>query len=176
MIDEKFDPSIDELLGKLKQLEQSTQTKALRSGLVAAIKPMKADMKQDAAVDTGDLSKSIGHSTLSKTAAARLGGVGGVNLGAGVLALLVGPNRRVGGKPQAWKANLLDGGTKPHQISPRKGKALSLGGKGVARSVSHPGIEATNFMKQAYESNLSGFQGRFYEGLAKFLKKKGVSL
>lgn len=154
MIEIKFDPDTKDLINDLRGLSADLQRKALRSGIVSAIKPVKATMKQLAPKDTGALSQSIGHVNLSATAQARIGVSGEV--GAGSISILVGSVKKVHGSLQSHKARWYDQGT-------------SKGKKG-----SHA-TRATHFITGALEANEAGFDSRFYQGLDKYLKRAGFS-
>jgi len=172
MISQSASPSVEHLQKELAALSVELQTKALSAGLVAAIKPIKADMAANAPKDKGNLAKSVGHKRLSKTAKARLGSVDGQSIDDDTLVLLVGPNRKVSGRSQAWKASLLEDGTKAHRIDPKNGKGLKLRGGGYANSVNHPGVRATGFMRKSLERNQAGLNDRFYTGLSRYLNRK----
>lgn len=163
---------------ELASLSDDLQRKAVRSGLVSAIKPVKDDMQDLAPDEFGSLSKSIGHITLSKSAKSRIG------VEAGTIALLVGPTRKVmeartvNGKTvsrqsyQGYKANWFEEGVKPHKIKAKKGGIMrSVPDKIWAKEVDHPGIRATHFMSRALSNNNSAIPSRFYNRLAKVLSK-----
>ena len=115
MIDTKFIPPLDSLIKDLNEFGEKIQVKAVASGLVAVAKPIKQSMKALAPVRDGALKKSIGHRRLSKTAKGRLG------IHPDVVALLVGPTRKVANKSgrkisQAKKAIWQEYGTKSYTI------------------------------------------------------------
>jgi hypothetical protein len=149
VIEIKFKPSTDGLIKALQGLEKDLQEKALRSGIVAAIKPVKASMKALAPRgSTGGLQGSIGHVGLSKTAAGRIGASG--------LAILVGQVKKSGGISQYGKAVWHDLGTKSGE------------------KFSHP-TKATHFIDEGFKKEEPGFDSRFYSGLTKYLKKVGFA-
>lgn len=157
----------DEILRQLRGLSEDLQYKAVRSGLVQAIKPVKSEMKSLVPVKRGHVRDSIGHRQMSKTAKARL------NIPADVVALLVGPTRKVGGQRQSRRAHWLEEGTKPHKIQPKqRGRLLAFAGR-FSRRVQHPGTRATHFMTSALDRGQSELQSRFYQGLSSYLKKAG---
>jgi len=166
-------PSPDDLDKELAELEEALQGKAVRTGIVAAIKPVKAEMKSFFPRRTGSLAASIGHLALSKSATTRIG-AGGYQT-----TILVGPTRRVPGRgSMGWLANILDQGAKPHIIRPKARRrksnssaAVSFGGRAY-RSVNHPGVRATNWMEKSFDRHSSGFESRFYQGLRKFIDKQ----
>lgn len=55
---------------------------------------------------------------------------------------------KAGGR-KAFYAHMVEGGTRPHEIRPRKAKALAIGGRLVAGAVQHPGTRAQRFMARA---------------------------
>ena len=110
MIEIKFKPSTDGLIKALQSLEKDLQTKALRSGIVAAIKPVKPAMAALAPRKSGRLRESIGHIGLSASAAGRVGASG--------LAIIVGSVKRSGGRSQYGKAVWHDLGTNKMKATP----------------------------------------------------------
>ena len=129
----------DDLLKELQSLKGKLKAKALRSGLVAAAKPIKQSMRANAPVGQGSLQKSIGHITVSKTAKARLG------YRQDDLVLLVGPTKKVAQKVrrhgrvvvekwgQGRKANWLEDGVSSHLVAPKVNlnRRLGFNGQGV---------------------------------------------
>ncbi len=131
--------TVDQTIAELKKLSAEIKGKSLRAGVVAAIRPVKKDAKSNAPKKEGHLSQAIGHKSLSKRAKSRLG------YRENTVALLVGPNRRVGGRYQGRKGLWHEHGTKWMKAKP--------------------------FMSPALERNQSGMSSRFYTGLAKHLDK-----
>ena len=89
-------------------------------------------------------------------------------------AILVGPNRKVNGYNQAFKATLTEFGVEPHRIEPRrrnKHKALLVDGWNWSRTVNHPGFRGRKWMAKAFAANSAGINEGFYQGLAKHLGK-----
>lgn len=171
MIDVELDPSPDRLIKELRGLSEDLQLKAVDAGLITAMKPVKAAMKASAPRgEYGNIEKAIGHVNLSKRAKARLG------IDVAARAKLVGPTRKVAindSKIHLGRlANMLEQGTKPHQIKFKNKKRLRLAGGGFASVVNHPGITATYFMANALAMHQSRIQGLFYQGLAKHLDKR----
>lgn len=163
---------------ELNALSDDLQRKAVRSGLVAAVKPVKKDMADLAPDEFGSLSESIGHISLSKSAKSRVG------VDAESTALLVGPTKKVmeakmvNGKIvsrqryQGYKANWFEEGVKPHIIKAKKGGVLrSVADKIWAKEVKHPGIRATHFMARALSGNNSTIPDRFFRRLETILSK-----
>ncbi len=102
----------DQMLADLKKLEQKLQDKAVRSGLVAFVAPIKRKAKELAPKMSGDMAKAIGHRQLSKRAKGRLG------IASTTQALLVGPNRKVNGKYQGKKGLWHEYGTERMNMNP----------------------------------------------------------
>lgn len=180
MIELKTNPDIAQLQKRLARLQKELQAKVVHSSLVYAVKPVKASMKQLLPSDTGDLRSSVGHKKLSGSRKSNLSAFTGASGRASfsfadqTAALLVGPNRKVNGLHQGFKAAILEFGTKPHEISPRARsgkKALALKGGGFASSVMHPGIKAGGFMQQALARHERQLANRFYTAMAKKLDK-----
>lgn len=124
MISVELAPSEDDLLRELNQLEGSLKVKALRSGLVRAVKPIKAHAKENAPTDQGNLKQAIGHVQLSARAKFRLG------INNSSLAILVGANRKVGGVWQGRKQIWHEFGTEKMSATPFLERALQYGGSG----------------------------------------------
>ena len=113
MIDVKASPDIKEIQRRLGRLQSALQAKVVHSSLVYAIKPVKASMKQLLPEQSGDLRSAVGHKKLSKGRKASLSTIKG-NVGRssfdfskGQAAVLVGPNKKVNGLHQAFKAVML---------------------------------------------------------------------
>jgi HK97 gp10 family phage protein len=105
-MDVTLSPPIKEVLAAVHGLERALQGKAVRSALVAAIKPVKAEMRSLVPRgSTGRLARSIGHRSLSKSAAARVG------ISGDGAAILVGSTRIVDGLRQGKKALWQEFGT-----------------------------------------------------------------
>lgn len=120
-----------ELDAFLQQLPVKVERNILRAALRAGANEFKEGAKQGVPVDEGDLKASIRVTTSARrgTVYARL---------------------RVGGK-RAPHAHLVEFGTKPHKITPKKQHALSFNGRAV-REVNHPGTKAQPFMRPAADS------------------------
>jgi len=168
----EFKPTVAEMINQLDGLEDALRVKAIRSGLIAAVGPVKKAMKASVPVGSGRLRSSISHRSLSKRQMTRV--ASGDEVG-----LLVGPTKKVAGpngkkRQMGWLANILEEGAKPHRIQARKGGVLRVGRHGIARMVEHPGVKPRHWMRNAYESSQHGLERRFYQGLKKYLEQKGV--
>lgn len=173
MIDVKPASKNSETLRRIELLEDALQTKVVGSGLTAAAKPIKAMMKQLAPEQTGALKKAIGQSRLSGRAASRLNLFGeSVRLMPGQVAILIGPNRKVGKRRLAGLGSIQEFGSKRHFIRPKKrGGVLKIGRNSFARFVRHPGTKATNFMKKSLDANASEIDDLFMRGMTKRLDR-----
>ncbi len=167
-------PEHQRTIDRLGELSGTLQKKVVGSGLTAAAKPVKEAMRLLSPVGkTGRLRDAIGQNRVSARASDRLDLFDTEDLEeSGALAVLIGPNRRVGGRRRASLANLLEHGTKPHRIKPRSARGiLKLRGGLFARSVLHPGIKATRYMERALEQAGSQIEERFFEGMSKRLDR-----
>lgn len=145
MVELNVELDTKEALRELSKTEQDVR-KGVRAGLVEVIKPIKKQAKITAPVDKGDLSNSIGHRAVSKTAKQRLG------ISEDSTALLVGANRKVNGKWQGKKGLWAEHGTK-RQDGSQKNKA-------------------TFFLANSLNDHESGIGERFYKGLKRYVDKK----
>ena len=75
-----------------------------------------------------------------------------------------------GGKG-ARHANLVEGGTKAHAITSKKGKVLTDGKRVFGKAVKHPGMKAQPFMGPALASEADNYK----RGVAQAVKKKVVN-
>jgi hypothetical protein len=153
-------------INRLAAIEDGLKGSVVRRGLDVAAAPLVAAMENNAPVDRGDLSKSIGKSKLSKTAAAR---IGFEDLKPGEQVILVGPNRKVKGRHRGRIANLVEEGTDPHEISSEG--LLSISKRVFVKKVKHPGIKATHFMKRSLMESEAGIEDRFFAGMEEKLNK-----
>lgn len=168
MIGVELSPAHAKTVARLQELRDELQKKAVGSGLTAAAKPLKAAMAALAPSQTGKLKRSIGQVRLSKGAGQRLGLIGTSKVeDAGIVAILVGPVRRVDKSVRAGRlANILEEGAKPHRIRPKTARGLlKLRGGLFARSVMHPGIRATHFMQRALQQVEPQIEDLFFKGV-----------
>lgn len=108
----------EQALRDLGEFERKLRDRAVRSGLVSFIRPIKSTAKQLAPQETGAMARAIGHRQLSRTAKARLG------IAESSVALLVGPNRRVNGRYQGRKGLWHEFGTEHMEANPFMAPAL----------------------------------------------------
>lgn len=159
---------------QLGELEEELKTKAVRAGLSPLATEVRKRMQTLAPDDTGVLKQSINRTSISGRAAARLKIFGQTpKLNPGEVALLIGPNKRVGGVRRSSIAHLIEGGTKPHTLTPKRASVLRFR-DGFAKSVDHPGTRGQPFMEPALDS-VDGSRGRelFDKGLERHLRKLG---
>lgn len=125
-----------ELDALLRTLPDRMQKNVNRTGLRAGAAVFLAEVKQNIPVSSGDLLKTA---RISSRAAG-----GGVSVSV-----------KVGGKHKGvdgWYAHLVEYGTRPHVILPKKqGGAMQFGGI-KTRLVDHPGTRARPFMRPAVDS------------------------
>ncbi|MBB3142824.1 HK97 gp10 family phage protein [Halomonas organivorans] len=161
-----------EVLDQLRGLEEELQSRAVRAGLVRAVAPVKKTAKRLAPALTGDLRKSIGHKLLSRSARGRLG------IGPERPAIFVGPTRKVGGYDQSFVASIVETGIEPSTRTVRRNlnghRARRRDGQWVTYTYRHPGQEADPFLGPALKMHSAGFEGRFYDGLTRYLDRKGL--
>ena len=164
----------------LSKVAVELRGKAVRRGLDVATKPGLDAMKQLAPMKDGILRQSIGRKKVSKGGTRRLELFGGeaANMARGEQAVIIGPNKKVGGKSRVGIANLIEGGTKPHIIKLKDNDGLRLRGlrntrgrQAFAEKIKHPGIRAHRFMERAYRAMLPGFSERFMQGVEERVDK-----
>lgn len=183
MIALKTLPDNKQSLERLQGLAGNLQEKGLRSALRGAAKPLAAAMKAAAPDDprTGGtrLAQAINITQAKKGARVRTGrGDRFVDVETDEAAVVVGPNKKVGGQNVAWLAWMLEGGTKPHKIGPKAKNAanrLIIGGRTLPKgqSVTHPGIRPRGWMANAFVAAAGQVEQGFYTGLEQWIKKNG---
>lgn len=175
------EPGFEEARRQMAQLEDKLRTGAVRAGLNQAAKPILETMQQlvpvrqtdDPDEPSGRLKRSLGKRSLSKSARARLG------LAEGTIAMRIGPVKKVDTYSQAFVGKLVEFGVEP---STRTVYRRIRGTKHLRRRLAHvstytyhhPGQDPQPFMAPALERNSAGFEGRFYQGLRRYLDRKGV--
>lgn len=129
----------DEVIGGGRQLDDLLQTLPAkmqkninRAGLRAGTAVLLAEVKQRIPTDTGQLAASARITTRARN--------GEVSASVKV------------GNFVAWYANMVEFGTRPHKIKPKRdGGVMRFGGM-VAREVDHPGTEAQPFMRPSIDA------------------------
>lgn len=164
---------------ELKLFKADIKTKARRAGLVEMAKPIKKTLKSEIPIgrgydNTGALSKSIGHASVSKSDKGALG------LGVNDEAIIVGATRKVLDRSykkrfQHYKLNWLDKGVKPHIIRAKKGGSLKFGGRHV-QEVLHSGVQARGLLQRAYSQHQGSFENLWSVGAAKALRRFGAKV
>ncbi|WP_110693292.1 HK97 gp10 family phage protein [Salinicola halophyticus] len=166
-----------EIRERLAGLETELQQRAIRAGLNSAGKPIVETMQQLVPVGTGEdagaLKQSIAKRSLSKNARGRLG------LAENAVAVRIGPIKKVNGYSQAYVGSLVEHGVKPgtRKVFRRIGGTHNLKRRLAhirAYTYHHPGQAAEPFMAPALARNETQFESRFYDGMAAYLKRKGV--
>ena len=122
---------LSELASFMDTLAPKLQKNIMRQALRAGMKPIQDDAKNNVAVASGLLKNGLKISTR----------INGGTIKASLKAT---------GK-HAYLANWIEFGTAAHRISPKKAKALSIGG-GFAASVEHPGSKAHAFLRPALDA------------------------
>ena len=121
-----FKGDLDLALKELADLDADLQVKAIRAGLVEAVKPTKVAAKALAPRKSGALAQAIGHRSLSASAKARLG------IESEKVAILVGANRKIDGVWQGRKQIWHEFGTKNMEAHEFLGPALAQSESGLA--------------------------------------------
>ena len=166
---------LEDLQEDLKTLSTALQDKAVTSALKAGANPIAQKMRALAPDDSRTAGTRLGRAvniTMAKNNSKVSTGLGrrSVSLAQGEQGIVVGPNKKVDGKPYQWLATILEGGTKPHTLG-KPGRFIRVGGTYVWGRVKHPGTRPTMWMSKSFEGADEAFQTNFYNGLAKFLDK-----
>lgn len=146
----------DALLADLGTLRKGMQGAALRSALRVAASPVTKRAKADSP------SRRV-----RKSLAARVSGTGLT------ARARIGARRR---SPGARILHLIEGGTKPHRIAPRKARRLKIGGRYVSGPVQHPGARARPFFKQALPSEAPESRRKFGSALGQIIRKMKLKM
>lgn len=175
MIDVEVDTA--ETLRELRELSADLQDKAIKSALRVAAKPLADAMKRGAPDDSSTpgtrLAQAVNITQATKGTRVRTGAGGRmVDVGEGEFGVVVGPNKKVGGKKVDYIAWMLESGTKPHKIS-SKNNILKLGPRFLRGSIQHPGVRARYWMSGAFASASGQVESQFYVGLERYLDKNG---
>ena len=181
--------NIDRVLQDLNALSSDLKEKAIKAGVAKVSASGLQLMQANVPVETGGVRQSLGRKQLSPSQRARL------SIQPGVIAVVVGPNRRVSG----WSgrkifrgriANILESGARAHEILPGKSslRLNLLYAQGLRRKadvlysaktktffgkkVSHPGLSARRFIQATDQQNSSRVQGLFYQGIESYLARR----
>lgn len=118
----------------LEQLPSRLEANVMRGALRAGANVIKAEAKENAPVQDGDLKASI---RVSSKIDRKNGKV--------VVSVKAGDKR-------AWYAHIIEfTGAKAHKIYARKGSSLAFAG-GLYSSVNHPGMQARTFLRPALDA------------------------
>lgn len=139
----------------LQQLAPRVEKNIMRAALRAGANVLKAEAKHEVPVDEGDLLASIRVSVKSK------GGTIYASVKAG------------GKKAPHW--HLVEFGTHPHKIKPKKAHALTIGGM-VVGEVHHPGARAKPFMRPALDAKSTEAIAAVVAKIRERLTKEGINV
>lgn len=152
----------DEVLVGGRQLDDILSTFApklhkniMRGGLRAGCVPIKAEVEQRIPEDTGQLRASTRITTRFKN--------GTVSASVKV------------GNFVAWYAHLVEFGTNPHVIKPKREGSLSFGGRTVEQ-VNHPGTTGRPFMRPAAEAAFQESVKAVETYVRKRITKQGINV
>lgn len=120
-----------ELAEFLQQLPVKVEKNIMRAALRAGAAVIREEAKANVPVDSGMLKRSLKVTTNTKRGR-------------------VTAKLKVGGK-LAPHAHLVEFGTKPHKIKPKRAGGLTVAGNVVAE-VDHPGAKPHPFMRPAFDS------------------------
>jgi HK97 gp10 family phage protein len=143
-----------ELDDLLRTLAPNIHKNIMRAALRAGANEIKDGAKAGVPVKTGNLRKSLGVTTGSK---------GGV----------VTAKLKARGKLAPY-ATLVEFGTRPHKIKPKKKGGLTVGGNIVAE-VDHPGARPRPFMRPAFDSKAAPAVAAVAAKIRERLTKEGIS-
>lgn len=117
---------------RLKNMEKKAGNKVVRRGVSKMAQVVRKEMRRNAPRKTGKLNKELRY----KVKRDKRGGF----------------TAQVGAFNDAYYARFLEGGAKPHRITPKNKKGVSVGGK-VYRSIQHPGVRATRFLSKSFQAS-----------------------
>lgn len=144
-----------ELDNLLKTLPANLEKNIMRTALRAGANVFLAEVKRRAPVDSGALAKTVRISTKAKKGD-------------------VSASVKVGGKAKGedvFYAHMVEFGTRPHKIQPKKPGGFLIFGTVRVRSVEHPGIQGRPFMRPAVDAKfveaVNAVRGKVRERLAK---------
>lgn len=113
-------------------MEKKTGNRIVRKGVAKMAQVVRKEMRRNAPRKSGKLNKELRY----KVRRDKRGGF----------------TAQVGAFNDAYYARFLEGGAKPHTITPKNKKGVSVGGK-VYKSIKHPGIRATRFISKSFETS-----------------------
>lgn len=145
---------VPQAIEKLKGIRDSTQRQILRAGIMAACQFGAKHGKGYVPVGkTKMLRKAMGYKVLrNRSGQIKSAGIVGAR------------NMPRNGVNPAKYAHLVDEGTKPHVINPKRARRLAFHSGGrlrVVPGVRHPGSRAQHFMRRILSSGQSGMSSAF---------------
>lgn len=165
--------TLDSLQALSYDLQEKGVRSALHSGGNLIVRAMKSSAPDDHATTGSHLARSI-NKTQVKRGQGVLTGQGRryIALGNGEVGLVIGPNKKVGGRSAHGTASILEWGAKPHTIGTSK-TFFHVGSSYFFGPIQHPGVRARHWMSKAMDAAGSGYEQQFYIGLEKWLDKHG---
>lgn len=180
LIDIELDqPAHQEAIQGLRALAEDLREKAIRSALHSGggvvVRAMQAGAPDDPYTAGNRLALSINKTQAKTGTRVRTGAVGrAVDLRSDEIGMVIGPNKKVGGRKVDYIGWMIEGGTKPHTIKPKRyGSLLNIEGRWHRGSVQHPGIRANPWMSRAFDSVANQYQDLFFTGLQRWLDRNG---
>lgn len=155
MVDIKVD-GLAELQKALETLSDKIERNVIRSALRSGLKVMKTEAEARVPVRSGKLKASFRIRTRMVK-------------GAPVAALSSGDKK-------VFYSNMVEFGTKPHDITSKNGKPLAIGGGKPVYKVHHPGAKAKPFMRPAFDAGSRRSVEEFAAYVRKRLTKMGVEI
>jgi HK97 gp10 family phage protein len=142
---------LDELPAKI---ERNIMRGALRAGANVIKEEAKQQLASNGSVKTGELQRGLKVSTRAK---------------AGTVTASV----KAKGKHQ-YIAHMIEfTGAAPHVINPKKGKAVTFGGR-MFKAINHPGFKPRPFMRPALDGKAGAALVAVGEAIKKRLTKEGI--
>lgn len=155
-----------ELQRTLDALPAKLEANLLRGALRAGAKVLADEAKRRVPVLHGDLKKSIRVSVRINRRLGRVEAVIKAGSGKKALATYLSGGRQMVRSATPWYARLVEKGTRPHSIKPRKARALALQGKGrTVEAVDHPGARPKPFMAPAFDAKATAAINAFADYL-----------
>lgn len=139
----------------LKSLPVKVERNILRSALRQGANVFKVEVRENIPVDSGELRRSVRVVTKAK--------------GGKVTASV-----RVGNK-RAWYGHMVEFGTKPHKIVPKKKGALVIG-QTRAMVVDHPGAKPHPYMRPAFDTKPTAAIAAVGMQIRKRLTAEGINV
>lgn len=167
----------DKTMGALRALSADLQQKGIRSALhkggLPLVKAMRSLAPDDRTTSGSHLQQAI-NKTNVKSGDGLLTGQGRrfADIGKDEIALVIGPNKKIGGISVHGTASITEWGAKPHTIMPKHG-VLNIAGRFFTGSIHHPGVTGTGWMARTLDMAGNRYYEQFYHGLERFMDKYG---